>query len=627
MKKLISILACITLIACLVIPVSAENDFAVSITPAATTLSANDSATFDLNISGLPENTTSAAIEMTLTSGLQYSKIKWGEVTEADPSMKNFNKNTLQGVFMADTMGENDTIHDGTLATFTILVTNAPSATETVKIGVAITVAGNKQPYVYNTATITIAHDHVYTAETVDAKYLKSEATCTSPAVYYKSCTVCGEASTTETFTSGEALNHDFKDTIVPPTCTEKGYTEHVCSRGDSTTKDTYTDALGHDLIEEVDGKYLAEGAGCTEPATYYKHCSRCDFISNETFKSGKAAGHTPGTAVVENKKDSTCTAEGSYDEVIYCTVCKAELSRETKTILKKEHTPGAAKQENLIPATCTADGSYDEVVYCTVCKTELSREPKTILKIAHTPGAAKQENVVDATCTEAGSYDEVVYCTVCKNELSREKKTIKALGHEFSTEWTTNPEEHYHKCIRCKERADFGYHEAGEWVVIKEPTTKEKGERAKLCTVCGYELVSEPIDELVEYKVTEGADTTFKAGGKAIKFGTNIPKAGLAGLVVKVDGVEVDPENYTISGEEEVEVELKPEYLATLKAGKHTVTIADGVGIATAEITVEKAASGSSPKTANLSFYFALLLLLSAAVLVSNVVYRKKVK
>ncbi len=55
---------------------------------------------------------------------------------------------------------------------------------------------------------------HDFTAETVDAKYLKSAATCTVKAVYYKSCAVCGlssEGTADEaTFFSGNALDHDW---------------------------------------------------------------------------------------------------------------------------------------------------------------------------------------------------------------------------------------------------------------------------------------------------------------------------------------------------------------------------------------------------------------------------------
>ncbi|MFQ7010539.1 MAG: leucine-rich repeat domain-containing protein, partial [Oscillospiraceae bacterium] len=38
---------------------------------------------------------------------------------------------------------------------------------------------------------------------------------------------------------------HSYKDVVTAPTCTEKGYTTHTCSCGDSYV-DTYVDALGH---------------------------------------------------------------------------------------------------------------------------------------------------------------------------------------------------------------------------------------------------------------------------------------------------------------------------------------------------------------------------------------------
>ena len=51
------------------------------------------------------------------------------------------------------------------------------------------------------------AHD--FTAEVAEEDYLKSEATCTEAAVYYKSCTACGLASE-DTFQSGDPLGHDY---------------------------------------------------------------------------------------------------------------------------------------------------------------------------------------------------------------------------------------------------------------------------------------------------------------------------------------------------------------------------------------------------------------------------------
>ncbi|MCQ2544658.1 MAG: hypothetical protein MJ126_10885, partial [Lachnospiraceae bacterium] len=58
-----------------------------------------------------------------------------------------------------------------------------------------------------------VAPGHIYSKQVVDSKYLKNEATCTSKAIYYKSCT-CGEKSLTETFTSGDTLPHTYNQEI-----------------------------------------------------------------------------------------------------------------------------------------------------------------------------------------------------------------------------------------------------------------------------------------------------------------------------------------------------------------------------------------------------------------------------
>ena len=57
-----------------------------------------------------------------------------------------------------------------------------------------------------------------------------------------------------------------------------------------------------------------------------------------ETTEPIEQHTHTPENAVTENLVDSSCTAEGSYDEVVYCTECREEISRTKKTVEKKAH-------------------------------------------------------------------------------------------------------------------------------------------------------------------------------------------------------------------------------------------------------------------------------------------------
>ena len=172
--------------------------------------------------------------------------------------------------------------------------------------------------------------------------------------------------------------------------------------------------------------------ATCTVAGSYDEvvKCSVCgEEISRET-KTVDALGHTPKDAVQENVVNATCTVPGSYDSVVYCSVCNAEISREHVTGKTVPHTAGAATRENEKPATCKAEGSYEEVIKCSVCGTEMSRTTKSIAKLAHTPADPVRENVVAATCTVAGSYDEVVKCSVCGDVISTTPKTIDALGH-----------------------------------------------------------------------------------------------------------------------------------------------------------------------------------------------------
>lgn len=73
---------------------------------------------------------------------------------------------------------------------------------------------------------------------------------------------------------------------------------------------------------------------------------------------------HTEATEVVENRVEPTCTVDGGYDSVVYCAICKAELSRETKSIPAHGHT------KVVVPgyeASAGVEGLTDGVS-CSVC-------------------------------------------------------------------------------------------------------------------------------------------------------------------------------------------------------------------------------------------------------------------
>ena len=96
------------------------------------------------------------------------------------------------------------------------------------------------------------------------------------------------------------------------------------------------------------------------------------------------------------------------------------------------EHTPADPVQENVTEADCENAGGYDSVVYCSVCKEEISREHVDVAAKGHTLKFVEKR---DASDTENGM--EAHYeCTVCgklfsdaegKNEVTAEDLVIKA--------------------------------------------------------------------------------------------------------------------------------------------------------------------------------------------------------
>lgn len=99
---------------------------------------------------------------------------------------------------------------------------------------------------------------------------------------------------------------------------------------------------------------------------------------------------------------------------------------------LNNPHTAAAATRENENPATCTADGSYDEVVKCSRCGTEISRTSKTIPALGHDYG--EWTVTKEATTTAEGEKQRV-----CSNDNSHiEKQSIPKLPLRYYYNSTT---------------------------------------------------------------------------------------------------------------------------------------------------------------------------------------------
>lgn len=138
--------------------------------------------------------------------------------------------------------------------------------------------------------------------------------------------------------------------------------------------------------------------------------CAHCGKLVSEG-KAIAALGHTNGDAVVENSVNATCEVDGKYDTVIYCTVCQAEVSRQTSTVAATGH----AWDDGVITTEPGCSTMGVRTYTCGTCgATKLDEHvPATG---AHTYGewAVKVEPTVEAEGVEARS------CSQCGAEETR---------------------------------------------------------------------------------------------------------------------------------------------------------------------------------------------------------------
>ena len=316
--------------------------------------------------------------------------------------------------------------------------------------------------------------------EQPDARYLKSEATCASPAVYYKVCSDCGY-QTPSTFESGDIdpNNHDLQrhEEVKAPTCTEKGWSAYyTCSRCDYTAYQE-TDALDHDW-----NNWISNGN-----KTHTRTCKRDPSHTETEACSGVSCGDTGACSVcggaytVEHKYDESswsCDDAGHWRNCVYCHE-------------KGETASHSFEMHEQTAATCVSKAVYARV--CSDCDYHGGNfifgniNPDNHDLIPHAGKAA--------TCTEKG-WKAYNTCSRCDYSAYEE---LAALGHDpiphtGKAATCTEPGwDAYDTCSRCNystyvelpidpDNHDLVHHEA------KAPTCTEIGWDAyDTCSRCDY--------------------------------------------------------------------------------------------------------------------------------------------
>lgn len=182
---------------------------------------------------------------------------------------------------------------------------------------------------------------------------------------------------------------HKYTDTVIPPTCTERGCTVHLCSCGDKR-EDSYTPPLGHNYKGGI-----CVRCGILDPNrdTQHEH----DFIPTVT--------------------KPTCLTEGFTTYTCSCGECYT-----------KDYVSAVGHKtqlQNAKAAGCLTGGyTGDEV--CTVCG-KVFKQGSVIFALGHDPQSVR---VKAPTCTESGYTGDLI-CMRC-GDMTQIGKTVAAAGHKF---------------------------------------------------------------------------------------------------------------------------------------------------------------------------------------------------
>lgn len=302
------------------------------------------------------------------------------------------------------------------------------------------------------------------------------EASCGKIGIMTKVCDDCGVCE----HTIIPALEHDYAENTVAPTCTTKGYTEYTCQRADCghSYRDNYTDVIAHTY-----GAWeTVSEAHCGVAGVKKQTCTECGHVN---IGSIDALTHDELDSLTWNIiVEDTCEYAGYRTKT--CSKCNNVIAAESFNDITDHDYETATT-----PATCTQAGYT-----VTTCKRACGYEKTTVLQ----PLGHKYENAdaiedVAATCTTP-AY-KIYKCDTCGETKTVYVAGSTALLHDFTGTETIiknadceNDGEKTVECSRCDVTTNVIIpklgHKYGEWDKTTNPATNDKdGKWTRTCTKC----------------------------------------------------------------------------------------------------------------------------------------------
>lgn len=283
------------------------------------------------------------------------------------------------------------------------------------------------------------------------------EPTCTEEgALSYELCVDCGCYLDPTTHAKLDTIvvpknGHSYDDTVTPPTCTDGGFTTHVCSVCGDTYKDAEVGPTSHKFDKDVEGKK----ATCREEGyTAYVVCSVCGVEDPENKKTVLPI-EDHNLKIVEHV-DPTCTEDGK--NVFKCDVDDCPYYNGITEVLKA---PGHKIVKHDAKAANCKEGGHGAYETCEVCDYTTYDASTEVPPLGHTEVSV---GYIAPTCTEIG-YTDAIVCDRC-GFVHHPGEEIAATGHNLTlvpaqeahcnndNTFTKGNEEHK-KCNTCEKLFD----------------------------------------------------------------------------------------------------------------------------------------------------------------------------
>lgn len=523
MKRIISILVCLILLALLAVPAFAAGaQFGMS--ASSSNLKRGDTVTFSVRISA-SEAYTSAGLKLSYdTSAFELVS---GSCSVPGATLNSFKNGFAFGFSEA-------TAYSGGVGSFTLRV----KATAPIK---SYTISGTGSNAGGCSITVKVTCDHTY--------YGWEPASGTQ---HQRTCSKCGHVDT---------ANHgwDISDVTKQPNCKEEGQRRLGCKTCGYTKTEPIAKTDDHKLgaATKVDGTThkqtcsvcqkevtsnhtwnkgaVTKQPSCKEEGVKTFECTACDATKTESV--AKTDKHTLGTAtkIDDSKHKQTCsvcqkevtsnhtwdkgkvtvkpTCKDEGEKTITCSGCGATKTETVKKTTEHTYKTATKVDDKKHKQTCTVCNKTETVAHTwdkgkvtkeATCKEEGEKTLTcTACKVTKTEKVPLADHKFEAYANEGGISHKNV-CTVCGKEeavnhvfdqfgydelnhweacICGEKQNVQP--HEFGEEWASDTENHWYVC-RCGAVGQQSAHLWDAGTVTKEATVQEEGINTYTCAECG---------------------------------------------------------------------------------------------------------------------------------------------